>query len=108
MLRPYMNGAEADTMTLGCTLESGPSRLPLKLGVNRINKTAALHENQMRRAIFGKSSQTFTPPKCEPSVQMGVVMPARTWHGGPIGPARCGMTFRRWATPVKGGPQRSC
>jgi len=84
MLRPYMNGAEADTMTLGCTLESGPSRLPLKLGVNRINKTAALHENQMRRAILGKSSQTFTPQKCEPSVQMGVVMPARTWHGGPM------------------------
>jgi len=39
--------------------------------------------HQMRRSILGKSSQTFTPQKCEPSVQMGVVMPARTWHGGP-------------------------
>jgi hypothetical protein len=31
----------------------------------------------MRRAIPGKSSHTFTPQKCEPSVQMGVEMPAR-------------------------------
>jgi len=85
MLRPYMNGAEADTMTLGCTLESGgPSRLPSKLLVNRDKLDRALHENQMRRWILGKSSQTFTPQKCEPSVQMGVVMPARTWHGGPM------------------------
>ena len=33
---------------------------------------------QMRRVTFGKSSQTFTPQKCEPSVQIGVVIPART------------------------------
>ena len=34
-------------------------------------------DDQMRRSILGKSSQTFTPQKCEPSVQMGVEMPAR-------------------------------
>src|SRR5260221_9149981 len=107
MLRPYMNGAEADTMTLGCTLESGPSRLPLKLGVNRINKTAALHENQMRRAILGKSSQTFTPQKCEPSVQMGVGMPARTWHGGAVVSGRCGGGLRKLGAPGGGGPENS-
>ena len=33
--------------------------------------------DQMRRWIFGKSSQTFTPQKCEPSVQIGVEIPAR-------------------------------
>ena len=32
---------------------------------------------QMRRVTLGKSSQTFTPQKWEPSVQMGVVTPAR-------------------------------
>ena len=40
-------------------------------------------KHQMRRWMLGKSSQTFTPQKCEPSVQMGVVMLARRWHGGP-------------------------
>ncbi len=38
----------------------------------------------MRRGVLGKSSQTFTPQKWEPSVQMGVVMPARRWQGGPM------------------------
>ena len=33
---------------------------------------------QRRRSTLGKSSQTFTPQKCEPSVQIGVVIPART------------------------------
>jgi hypothetical protein len=85
VLRPYMNRSQANTMALGCTLESGgSSRLPSKLAVNRVNNAAAVYENQMRRSILGKSSQTFTPQKCEPSVQMGVVMPARTWHGGPM------------------------
>jgi hypothetical protein len=40
--------------------------------------------DQMRRRVLGKSSQTFMPQKWEPSVQMGVVMPARRWHGGPM------------------------
>ena len=40
--------------------------------------------NQIRRWMFGKSSQTLMPQKWEPSVQMGVVMPARMWHGGPM------------------------
>ena len=40
-------------------------------------------ENHMRRGVFGKSSQTFTPQKCEPSVQIGVAMSARRWQGGP-------------------------
>ncbi len=38
----------------------------------------------MRRMTLGKSSQTLTPQKWEPSVQMGVVMPARMWQGGPM------------------------
>lgn len=38
---------------------------------------------QMRRWTLGKLSHTFTPQKWEPSVQMGVEMPARRWHGGP-------------------------
>ena len=33
--------------------------------------------DQMRRGMLGKSSQTLTPQKCEPSVQIGVVIPAR-------------------------------
>ncbi len=39
---------------------------------------------QMRRTMLGKSSQTLTPQKWEPSVQMGVVTPALRWQGGPI------------------------
>jgi hypothetical protein len=39
---------------------------------------------QMRRGVLGKSSQTLTPQKCEPSVQIGVVIPARRWQGGPM------------------------
>src|SRR5271154_7101587 len=39
---------------------------------------------QIRRSMLGKSSQTFTPQKCEPSVQIGVEIPARKWHGGPM------------------------
>lgn len=39
---------------------------------------------QIRRGVLGKSSQTLTPQKCEPSVQIGVVMPARRWQGGPM------------------------
>src|ERR1700740_2135842 len=39
---------------------------------------------QMRRWMLGKSNQTLMPQKCEPSVQMGVVIPARKWQGGPI------------------------
>jgi len=38
----------------------------------------------MRRVMLGKSSQTLIPQKWEPSVQMGVVMPARIWQGGPM------------------------
>src|SRR5207245_2337150 len=38
----------------------------------------------MRRVMLGKSSQTLMPQKWEPSVQMGVVMSARMWHGGPM------------------------
>ena len=38
----------------------------------------------MRRTMSGKSTQTFTPQKCEPSVQMGVEIPARRTHGGPM------------------------
>ncbi len=33
--------------------------------------------DQIRRSILGKSCQTLTPQKCEPSVQMGVAIPAR-------------------------------
>ena len=40
-----------------------------------IHQTAAA--GHMSRWMWGKSSQTFTPQKCEPSVQMGVAMPAR-------------------------------
>src|SRR5258708_35262776 len=101
MLRPYMNGAEADTMTLGCTLESGPSRLPLKLGVNGINKTAALHENQMRREILGESSPTFTPQKREPSVEKGVVMPARRGHSGGEVRGSCGWSSSKRADAAR-------
>ena len=32
----------------------------------------------MRRSILGNSCHTLTPQKCEPSVQIGVVTPART------------------------------
>jgi hypothetical protein len=38
----------------------------------------------MRRGTLGKSSQTLTPQKWEPSVQMGVVMPVRKLQGGPM------------------------
>src|SRR6266850_2106655 len=41
-------------------------------------------EFQMRREMLGKSSQTLMPQKWEPSVQMGVVMLARMWQGGPM------------------------
>jgi hypothetical protein len=34
----------------------------------------------MRRVMLGKSNQTLMPQKWEPSVQMGVVMPARGWQ----------------------------
>jgi hypothetical protein len=53
---------------------------------------------QMRRGVLGKSSQTFTPQKWEPSVQMGVVMLARRWQGGPMCLASWGWTWRSWAT----------
>jgi hypothetical protein len=35
------------------------------------------HGDQIRRSIFGNSCQTLTPQKCEPSVQIGVAIPAR-------------------------------
>ncbi len=53
----------------------------LQLEYRMPERTAAF---QMRRVILGKSSQTLMPQKWEPSVQMGVVMPARMWHGGPM------------------------
>src|SRR5229473_3467451 len=52
---------------------------------------------QMRRVILGKSSQTLMPQKWEPSVQMGVVMPERRWHGGPIYCESAGCTSRNCA-----------
>src|SRR6516165_6315288 len=52
---------------------------------------------QMRRWMLGKSSQTFTPQKCEPSVQMGVVIPARRWQGGPMYRESSGCTSRSCA-----------
>src|SRR6266852_7119886 len=45
---------------------------------------SGVRQSQIRRRVLGKSSQTFTPQKWEPSVQMGVVMPARRWQGGPM------------------------
>jgi hypothetical protein len=50
----------------------------------RKRRPAAALQSQMRRGMLGKSSQTLTPQKCEPSVQMGVVTPARRWQGGPM------------------------
>lgn len=41
-------------------------------------------QNQIRRATLGKSTHTFTPQKCDPSVQIGVEIPARRTHGGPM------------------------
>ena len=38
---------------------------------------------QMRRSMLGKSSQTLTPQKCEPSVHRGDARPLRSTHGGP-------------------------
>lgn len=38
----------------------------------------------IRRTTSGKSLHTFTPQKCDPSVQIGVEMPARSTHGGPM------------------------
>ena len=60
-------------------------------------------EPQMRRGVLGKSNQTLTPQKCEPSVQMGVVMPARMWQGGPMNFASCGWTSRSSCEFVHGG-----
>jgi len=41
-------------------------------------------EFQMRRVMLGKIEPDFDAQKWEPSVQMGVVMPARMWQGGPM------------------------
>ena len=46
-------------------------------------RKAALEKSDAA-GVLGKSSQTFTPQKWEPSVQMGVVMLARRWQGGPM------------------------
>jgi hypothetical protein len=54
------------------------------LGGGVYSAAAAVTGFQMRRGVLGKSSQTLTPQKCEPSVQMGVVIPARRWQGGPM------------------------
>src|SRR5215469_13987906 len=62
--------------------DGGPGHTPLaKL---RTSGSARMGIAQMRRWMSGKSSHTLTPQKCEPSVQMGVVIPARKWHGGPM------------------------
>jgi hypothetical protein len=47
------------------------------LAMLKMKKTPTFRR-QMRRVTLGKSSHTFTPQKCEPSVQIGVVIPART------------------------------
>ncbi len=53
----------------------GDKKTPDDDGRKVVRQTAAA--GHMRRWMRGKSSQTFTPQKCEPSVQMGEVMPAR-------------------------------
>ena len=62
-----------------------------------------MDEFQMRRVTLGKSSQTFTPQKWEPSVQMGVVTPARRWQGGPMCFAELRMDFAELGDFVERG-----
>ena len=40
-------------------------------------KAGGTKADHMRRWMLGNSCQTFTPQKCEPSVQMGEAIPAR-------------------------------
>src|SRR6516162_3485917 len=63
----------------------------------RTSGSAAIGIAQMRRSMSGKPSHTLTPQKCEPSVQMGVVIPARKWHGGPMYRESWGCTSRSCA-----------
>src|ERR1700676_469699 len=71
-------------------------RLVAEMGHGMLCPYKGKNENQMRRGVLGKSSQTFTPQKWEPSVQMGVVMLARRWQGGP-------MWRGGWGGPSGGG-----
>ena len=49
---------------------------------------------QIGRSTAGKLLHTGTPQKCSPSVQVGVMRPARSTQGGPMWRARRGWTAR--------------
>ena len=53
---------------------------------------------QIRRSTAGKCRQTGTPQKCSPSVQVGVMRPARSTQGGPMCFASAGWTARSWSS----------
>ena len=73
----------AVSMDLCCHSDAKRGITPFLIFIRRTRiitlllRMSARARHQMRRSILGNSCQTFMPQKCEPSVQIGVAIPAR-------------------------------